>query len=184
MPPDTSSIRILPCKPGDWDRVTELLQTVFAGEGYTSSEHAIGAYTEQNLSAAGLTLVARDTTEILGTVLLLSPEDRLSQVANEGEMEFRLLAVEPRSRGRKIGEHLVRACIHRAGTPLLSVKRLVICTQPSMLAAQHLYERLGFVRAPDRDFSVASTNGREPPQQRLVYFYAFHNTPNEPGEVE
>lgn len=175
---DASSIRIRPCQSQDWGPVAELLHAVFAGEGYTSPEQATKAYTQQNLSANGVMLVAEDSTGVLGTVLLLRPTDTLSQVANDDEMEFRLLAVAPQSRGRRVGAHLVRACIDRAAAPPFNVMKLAICTQPSMLAAQRLYEQLGFVRAPERDFVISSMNQSHPPQHRLVYAYAHRESPD------
>lgn len=171
-PTDASSICIRPCEPSDWVRVTELLQSVFAGEGYTSSEYAMKAYTEQKLASEGTTLVAEDSTGILGTVLLLRPSDTLSQVARDDEMEFRLLAVAPQSRGRRVGAHLVQACIDRASAPTMRTHRLVICTQPSMHAAQRLYKQLGFVRVPCRDFTISPADG-SPAQDRIVYTYSY-----------
>jgi len=169
---NASSIRIRPCQPDDWGPVSDLLHKVFAGEGYTSPEQAAKAYTQQNLSANGVMLVAEDPTGIVGSVLLLSPEDTLAQLAGADEMEFRLLAVAPHCRGKRVGAHLVQACIDRASAPPMRARRLVICTQPSMHAAQRLYEQLGFVRVPHRDFSLASTDG-SPTQDRLVFTYSY-----------
>jgi ribosomal protein S18 acetylase RimI-like enzyme len=62
-----------------------------------------------------------------------------------------MLVVDPAARGRGVGEALVRACIERAtraGAPVLRLS-----TQPEMRAAHRLYERLGFVRTPERDWT-------------------------------
>jgi ribosomal protein S18 acetylase RimI-like enzyme len=48
----------------------------------------------------------------------------------------------------------VRACADRARA-LGGRDRLVLSTQPAMRAAHRLYERLGFVRAPHRDWNPA-----------------------------
>lgn len=71
-------------------------------------------------------------------------------VARAGEGEFRMLAVRPRARRRGAAEALVRACMDRARG--LGLQRIVICSQQSMTAAHRLYARLGFVRAPERDW--------------------------------
>jgi GNAT superfamily N-acetyltransferase len=47
---------------------------------------------------------------------------------------------------------LVRAVIDRATE--WKVERLLLHTQPLMVAAHHLYEQAGFVRVPDRDLEV------------------------------
>ena len=73
----------------------------------------------------------------------------MHQVARPGEREFRLLAVDPQARGQGVGEALVRACVDVCLRD--AAQALVLWTRPTMTAAQRLYERLGFVRVPDRD---------------------------------
>ena len=53
----------------------------------------------------------------------------------------------------RIGEALVRACIDRARAS--GRERVRLDTRTSMTGAQRLYERLGFRRAPDHDWSPA-----------------------------
>jgi ribosomal protein S18 acetylase RimI-like enzyme len=49
-----------------------------------------------------------------------------------------------------VGRALVGACLERARAA--GRTGLVIVTAPSWTDAQRLYERMGFRRAPDRDF--------------------------------
>ncbi len=84
-----------------------------------------------------------------GVVLFLHANSALRQLARKGEREFRMLAVHPDARGTGAGEALVRACVERAIKA--GAKRVVLWSQPRMLTAHRLYERLGFVRAPERD---------------------------------
>ncbi|MBK7084631.1 MAG: GNAT family N-acetyltransferase [Flavobacteriales bacterium] len=86
---------------------------------------------------------------VVGAVLHLHTNGPLGQVARDGEAEFRMLAVAPEARGKRIGEALVRACIERAMNG--GARAVVLWSQPTMPAAHRLYERLGFVRAPERD---------------------------------
>jgi GNAT superfamily N-acetyltransferase len=65
------------------------------------------------------------------------------------EAEVRALAVAPEAQGRGVGRALVQAVIDLAAE--WSVERLVLHSQPTMLAAHHLYEQAGFVRVPARD---------------------------------
>ncbi|MCZ9344350.1 GNAT family N-acetyltransferase, partial [Streptomyces sp. TRM76130] len=53
--------------------------------------------------------------------------------------------------GRGVGEALVRACVDRA-RGVDGCARLILSTQETMHAAHRLYERLGFVRTPERDW--------------------------------
>jgi ribosomal protein S18 acetylase RimI-like enzyme len=50
-----------------------------------------------------------------------------------------------------VGRALLSAVIDRGRQRGLRTLRL--CTQPAMLAAQHLYEKTGFARTPDLDWS-------------------------------
>lgn len=176
--PDTlnhpQDVFVRPCGPADWCAVIELLCDVYAGGGFVSETRARKAYTPEQLSANGLMLIAHDATEILGAVVIVHPRSQLSQLATDSEAEFRLLAVKPESRGRGVGEQLVRACINHASTPPSTAERIVICTQPSMTAAQNLYKRLGFTREPVRDFVIPSMDPGKHPEQRLVYVHELN----------
>jgi ribosomal protein S18 acetylase RimI-like enzyme len=88
---------------------------------------------------------------ILGTVMLQRGPAPGETVAGPGEAEIRALAVLPEARGTGLGRTLLTGVISRAGAA--GVRRLVLLTQPSMAAAQHLYETTGFTRVPERDWS-------------------------------
>lgn len=75
----------------------------------------------------------------------------MSELARPGEAEMRMLAVSPAARGRGAGEALVRACVARARATE-GCTGMVLSTQPIMKAAHRIYERVGFVRAPERDW--------------------------------
>ncbi|MDP9468282.1 MAG: GNAT family N-acetyltransferase [Chloroflexota bacterium] len=63
---------------------------------------------------------------------------------------IRMLAVLPAFEGRGIGEALVRACLDRARAD--GRLRVYLHTTQWMEAAQRLYRRIGFVRAPALDW--------------------------------
>ncbi|MFG2192929.1 GNAT family N-acetyltransferase [Streptomyces sp. NPDC048639] len=98
-------------------------------------------------------LVAVDSGsgELLGGVAFVAPGSRYANVARPGEGEFRMLAVAPSARRRGAAEKLVRACIGLAREQGLD--RMVLSSHERMRTAHRLYERLGFVRAPERDWS-------------------------------
>lgn len=105
-------------------------------------------------AAATTSLVALDdgTEGLLGTVVYAAPGSPWRNVGQGDESEVRMLCVLDAARGRGVGEALMRACIARAKTD--GCPRLVLCTEPEMLAAQRLYARLGFLRVPERDWSL------------------------------
>jgi len=114
--------------------------------GYAPTLRALGG------DGDGTVLVAVDDDgRILGTVML-QPSSHGGEVGvGRDEAEIRALAVVPGEQGRGTGSTLLRAVIERARRE--GVTRLVLLTQPEMRAAQHLYEREGFRRLPDRDWS-------------------------------
>lgn len=63
---------------------------------------------------------------------------------------FRLLAVDPLTRGQGIGKLLVNECIRKAKDKKLA--QMVIHTTQSMQTAWKMYEAIGFRRSEDLDF--------------------------------
>lgn len=63
---------------------------------------------------------------------------------------FRLLAVDPATRGMGIGKFLVEACIKKAKENHLS--QVIIHSTKAMQTAWTMYEKLGFERSEDLDF--------------------------------
>jgi ribosomal protein S18 acetylase RimI-like enzyme len=91
------------------------------------------------------------TAPILGTVMLQLWPDAGQVVRGADEAEIRALAAAPEARGRGVGRILLRAVIDRARA--CGVQRLMLSTQTTMLAAQHLYTEAGFRRLPERDWN-------------------------------
>jgi ribosomal protein S18 acetylase RimI-like enzyme len=103
-------------------------------------------------AAAAEVLVAVDGNHLLGGVTFVQGPGPVADIARPGEAEIRALAITRTARGRGAGEALVRACIARARATE-GCKAVVLSTQNSMHAAHRIYERLGFVRTPDRDWN-------------------------------
>lgn len=66
---------------------------------------------------------------------------------------FRLLAVSEQARGRGVGKALTLKCIDRARE--LELPQLIIHSTQAMQTAWSMYEKLGFERSPDLDFTQA-----------------------------
>ena len=63
---------------------------------------------------------------------------------------FRLLAVDPDARGKKLGKLLTQACVHLAKKQ--KQKQMIIHTTAVMQTAWGMYEKMGFERSSDLDF--------------------------------
>ncbi len=146
----------------EWQQAMDVIHHVYVSEGHTSTERADGMFRRDVLDHEGTLFIAVDDAgAVIGATLFLNVGSSLQQVAVPGEREFRLLGVSAEARGSGAGAALVQACIDKAVEE--DAIGLVLWTRPVMTAAQWLYERLLFERAPGRD--EADPRGF----QRLVY---------------
>ena len=100
-------------------------------------------------------IVAERRGAIVGSVLLFPPAADAygGTAASVDSPEVRLLAVVPAARGEGVGAALMEECVRRARRA--GATTLGLHTMDMMRTAMRMYERMGFVRAPDRDFSPA-----------------------------
>ena len=97
-------------------------------------------------------LVAVDGGVIAGTVTVARPGSRMAGIGRAEEVEVRMLAVDEAARGRGIGDLLMAECEALARDE--GYTAVVLSTEPDMHAAQRVYRRRGYVRQPDRDWSI------------------------------
>jgi ribosomal protein S18 acetylase RimI-like enzyme len=98
-----------------------------------------------------LVLVAVDDDGILGTVTI-ETEDRVPGSRDrpplaEDEAHVRMLGVRPDVQGRGVGRALMEAVVAEARR--LGKRRITLDTTEAMVAAQRLYESMGFRRGDD-----------------------------------
>ncbi|MFD6445311.1 GNAT family N-acetyltransferase [Promicromonospora sp. NPDC060204] len=106
------------------------------------------------------------TTRVLGVVVIPAlGGPALSQLAQDGELDFRLLATHPDARGGGVGETLVRHVIGLARDR--GARRVVLNSGDQMRAAHRLYERLGFGRLYERETRVVET--KQGPTRLLAF---------------
>ena len=97
-------------------------------------------------------LVVRDTAgRVVGSVALVLEGDFGNVTTSDAEAAFRMLVVDPDVQGQGVGRLLVTECLERARAA--GKRRMVLSTDPLMTAAHRLYERVGFTRLPERDWS-------------------------------
>jgi ribosomal protein S18 acetylase RimI-like enzyme len=112
---------------------------------YTETLRRLGA------DGDGEVLVAVDGRLVIGTVMIQLWSHGGELLRGPEEAEIRALAVAPVARGRGVGRALLSAVTSRAAER--GVRQLVLLTLPTMAAAHHLYQKAGFVRLPERDWS-------------------------------
>ena len=94
---------------------------------------------------------------LLGTASTPRAGRAISPLAREGELDFRFLGVSAAARRRGIGALLVRHVLQLAR--IRATPRVVLNTGPEMVAAQRLYDGLGFERLHEREFVFERPDG-------------------------
>lgn len=135
------------------DQVGRLTLQAYLADGLVDP---VGPYTAELANAsqrdrdAELLVAVDPDGALLGTVTVCAPGSPLSEVSRPGELEFRMLAVDPGTRSLGVGEALVTAVLRQAAD--IGAHRVVLCSGERMHAAHRLYRRLGFSRLPERDW--------------------------------
>jgi len=148
-------IKIRPAKPAEYEELGEITAQAYLQDDlltFGESDWYLGELKNvAKRAAAAEVLVAVDQEQLLGGVTFVPSGGPMADLARPGEAEIRMLAVAHAARGRGTGEALVRACIDRARAT--ECTGIVLSTQPTMHTAHRIYERLGFTRAPERDWN-------------------------------
>ncbi|MGC9543063.1 GNAT family N-acetyltransferase [Streptomyces sp. UG1] len=149
-------IAIRQAEPGEYDRLGEITAQAYLQDGLLDFGESDAYLAElrdvAKRAAAAEVLVAVESGRLLGGVTFVPSGGPMADIAAPGEAEIRMLAVAHDARGRGAGEALVRACVDRARATQGCV-RIVLSTQRTMHGAHRIYERMGFVRTPERDWN-------------------------------
>jgi len=121
-----------------------LLEEVYVGGGFTELSVAQTLFDPAAVRRRGTLFIAMDLNQqaLIGMVILVPPDSEACKLAKQGEAEIHLLAVKDSYRGRGVGKKLIQAAIAHADRA--AYRRLILWTQPSMIAAQQLYASCGF----------------------------------------
>ena len=133
----TSGLRVRPARTSDM-RAIRALVSPLAERRILLQKEAVAYY-----EATGDFVVAELDDRIVGCGAV--------HVLWEDLAEIRTLAVAPAASGEGIGEALTRAMIDLARDG--GFGSVVLSSSTTMRAAHRLYERLGFVRLPERDWT-------------------------------
>lgn len=150
-----SDIVVRKAREEEWDAVGSLTERAYRAYGYFDNGIAPGYAVEladarPRAAAAELWVAVDGEDRLLGTVTICHPGTEYAEISRPGELEFRMLAVDPTARGRGIGGVLIQSVLDRARD--LAIPRVVLCTQDRMKSVHRVYERHGFTRLPDRDW--------------------------------
>ncbi|MHA6249343.1 GNAT family N-acetyltransferase [Pontibacter sp. CAU 1760] len=159
-------LTIREARPDEFQQIGELMVNVYAQlEGFPKPDDQPNYY---KLLANIGSLTENPVTHLLVAV---SPEGSITgAVVYIGDMQyygsggtatqeknaagFRLLAVDPDTRGNGVGKLLINECIRRAQADNQS--QLIIHSTKAMQIAWGMYEKIGFTRSEDLDFMQES----------------------------
>lgn len=152
-----SGIEIRRVRPDEYASVGRMVRAA-----YETAYRLDGGYLAEIEDVAGRdvgaeVLVAEQAGRILGSVTIPRPGERQLSDSREDELDVRLLGVAPEARGLGVGAILMSHCARVARER--GLRSVVLHTGEQMLAAQRLYERLGFVRVPEREFGITVSDG-------------------------
>ncbi len=142
--------------PEELAEVGRLTAAAYVGDGFL---HEDADYVRKLRDTSGRARdaeiwVAYDVTAggpVLGAVTFCPTGSRYREIGRDDEGEFRMLAVSSAARGRGVGRALVEVCLRRSRE--LGYAGVRVSSMDRMTSAHRLYDRLGFVRAPEDDWS-------------------------------
>lgn len=149
------SVVIRPARADELEEAGKVTAAAYVDDGFAGPDYAAVIADAAGRAAVTEVLVAVDGAEILGTVTLVPPTAPYAwrQYSGDAGATIRMLGVAHAARGRGIGRQLAEACVDRARER--GWQPVVLHTEAEMVAAQRIYQRLGFVRDPALDREVA-----------------------------
>lgn len=142
-------------RPEEFAPLAEIVVAAYKalGDGHLDAGYERELRAVERRAAEAVVLAALDASGRLAGCVTYVPGrvSPWSEGLHDGEAGIRMLAVEPRAQGAGAGEALTVACIDRARAD--GKRAIALHSTPWMTAAHRLYERLGFVRAADRDWT-------------------------------
>src|SRR5690606_2825234 len=149
-----SDLLVRPARPEEYERIGELRVRAYIEGGVIEPDLPYVQHLREVAEQAKTAdvLVATDAEDkVVGTVVVAQPPSPEAEIAKPGELEFRMLATDPEAKGRGVGQTLVDGVLEQARER--GLKRVVLSVADHNDRAIRLYQRLGFRRLPERDWS-------------------------------
>lgn len=141
--------------PTDFPEVRRITRDAYLRAGHFAADHRYMSVLKdvEHRAEHAQVWVAEAAGKVVAAVTLTSAGQPYSEIAQYGELEFRMLAVDPAHQGGGVGRAVVREIVeHAQRSPGISA--ISITSATFMERAHALYESLGFRRAPERDWYV------------------------------
>lgn len=165
-----STLQIRPATPGDYPHIARITVDSYLDAGhFEDPDHEYLQFVQQvaERHADSEILVAERDGVVIGSVTLVRPGSEYADIALDGELEFRMLVVDPAVQRSGAGRAMLNAVIARA-REIEDVNTVSLTTGGHWVAARALYEADGFTHVAERDWYVPDTE-----IVLVVYTYAL-----------
>jgi ribosomal protein S18 acetylase RimI-like enzyme len=141
--------------PSDFPDVRRITRDAYVHAGHFSAEHPYMDVLDdvEHRAEHAQVWVAESGGRVVAAVTLTFAGEPYSEIAVDGELEFRMLAVDPACQGNGLGRAVVGKVVEHA-RQLPGIEAISITSATFMERAHALYESFGFQRAPERDWYV------------------------------
>ncbi len=141
--------------PADFLEVRRITRDAYLRAGHFPADHPYMSVLEdvEHRAQHAQVWVAENAGRVVAAVTLTFTGQPYSEIAQDGELEFRMLAVDPECQGGGVGRAVVREIVEHA-RQLHGIEAISITSATFMERAHGLYESFGFRRAPERDWYV------------------------------
>ncbi|EMY79651.1 acetyltransferase (GNAT) domain protein [Leptospira weilii serovar Ranarum str. ICFT] len=130
--------------------IESILKKSYIDADFTDPEIAEKIFAIHEIKKRGKILVALANGTAIGLIIVGTYINPYRQIAEVDEAEMQLLSILPTFRQQGVASSLCRTFEAEAG--LLGFRKAVLSTQSTMKAAHKLYEKLGYLRNPSRDW--------------------------------
>ncbi|CAM3076972.1 acetyltransferase [Arthrobacter ulcerisalmonis] len=153
-------ILIRPAVPADYSEIARITVASYLAAGYFDDDQHPYMQAIQDVAhraAHAMIWVAERHGMIVGSVTLAVAGEPFADIALAGELEFRMLVVDPEVQRSGAGKALVEAIIAHARS-LPGIDAVALTTGMTWESAHGLYRKTGFSRVPERDWFVPETD--------------------------
>ncbi|MFJ5695806.1 GNAT family N-acetyltransferase [Arthrobacter sp. NPDC093125] len=151
--PVTVALRL--AAPEDFQEVRRITRDAYLQAGHFAVDHPYMDVLEdvEHRAEHAEVWVAEAAAKVVAAVTLTFAGQPYSEITQDGELEFRMLAVDPSHQGAGVGRAVVSEIVQYARR-LPGIGAISITSATFMERAHDLYRSLGFRRAPERDWYV------------------------------
>lgn len=141
--------------PVDFPEVRRITRDAYLRAGHFAADHPYMGVLEdvEHRAEHAQVWVAEVAGKVVAAVTLTFAGEPYSEIARDGELEFRMLAVDPEYQGEGVGRAVACEIVEHA-RQLPGISAISITSATFMERAHNLYDSLGFRRTPERDWYV------------------------------